>query len=59
LADGYKYRDRMGVKEAAQYKYVIDVDGNAWSARFQRLISSGSVVFKSTVFRELSGSPAH
>jgi hypothetical protein len=29
-------------------------DGNAWSARFQRLLSGGSLVFKSTIFRELS-----
>jgi hypothetical protein len=27
-------------------------DGNAWSARFQRLLSSGSLIFKSTMMRE-------
>jgi hypothetical protein len=27
-------------------------DGNAWSARFQRLISSGSLIFKATIMRE-------
>ncbi|KAL0062420.1 hypothetical protein AAF712_010699 [Marasmius tenuissimus] len=35
-----------------QRKYLLDLDGNAWSSRFKRLISSGSVVFKSTVYRE-------
>jgi hypothetical protein len=28
-------------------------DGNAWSSRFPRLIGSGSVIFKSTIFRML------
>ncbi|KAK1231220.1 hypothetical protein PQX77_005665 [Marasmius sp. AFHP31] len=41
---------RNGVGE--QRKYLLDLDGNAWSSRFKRLISSGSVVFKSTVYRE-------
>jgi hypothetical protein len=33
-------------------KYVVDIDGNGWSQRFGRLLSTGSVVFKSTVFPE-------
>ncbi|ESK85738.1 glycosyltransferase family 90 protein [Moniliophthora roreri MCA 2997] len=33
-------------------KFLLDIDGNAWSSRFKRLISSGSVVFKSTVYPE-------
>ncbi|CCA67724.1 related to CAP1-Cryptococcus gattii [Serendipita indica DSM 11827] len=33
-------------------KYVIDIDGNGWSQRYARLLSSGSVVFKSTIFPE-------
>jgi hypothetical protein len=35
-----------------QYKYMIDVDGNAWSGRFHRLMSTKSLVLKSTVFPE-------
>ena len=31
------------------YKYIVDVDGNAWSGRFHRLMASNSLVFKSTV----------
>ncbi|KAJ6578679.1 hypothetical protein DFH09DRAFT_913978, partial [Mycena vulgaris] len=27
-------------KEAGDYKYVLDVDGNGWSGRFQRLMTS-------------------
>ncbi|GAA5901069.1 uncharacterized protein JCM6883_004741 [Sporobolomyces salmoneus] len=35
-----------------EYKYVIDVDGNGWSGRFHRLMSSKSLVLKSTIFPE-------
>ncbi|KAJ7600109.1 glycosyltransferase family 90 protein [Mycena floridula] len=36
-------------QEAGIYKYV---DGNGWSGRFKRLITSNSVVFKSTIYPE-------
>jgi len=31
---------------------VLQVDGNAWSARFKRLMTTRAVVFKSTIFPE-------
>lgn len=31
------------------YKYIVDMDGNAWSGRFHRLMASNSLVLKSTV----------
>ncbi|KIJ36563.1 glycosyltransferase family 90 protein [Sphaerobolus stellatus SS14] len=34
------------------YKFIADVDGNGWSARFKRLITSNSLIFKSTLFPE-------
>ncbi|CAH7687024.1 glycosyl transferase family 90-domain-containing protein [Phakopsora pachyrhizi] len=34
------------------YKYALDVDGNGWSGRFHRLLSSNQVVIKSTIFPE-------
>lgn len=34
------------------YKFLLDVDGNGWSSRFHRLMSSGSVVLKTTVYPE-------
>ncbi|KAF7332489.1 CAP10 domain-containing protein [Mycena kentingensis (nom. inval.)] len=34
------------------YKYVLDVDGNAFSGRYLGLLTSGSLVFKSTLFTE-------
>ncbi|KAK7043936.1 hypothetical protein VNI00_008102 [Paramarasmius palmivorus] len=33
-------------------KFLLDIDGNAWSSRFKRLISSGSVIFKATAYPE-------
>ncbi|TFK42149.1 hypothetical protein BDQ12DRAFT_598807 [Crucibulum laeve] len=39
-------------KEAGNHKYVVDVDGNGWSSRFKRLITSNSVVFKATAYPE-------
>lgn len=53
LRNEYRWEYRMDQDEAAQYKYIIDVDGNAWSARFKRLLSSGSLIFKSTIMRGL------
>ncbi|BGP24779.1 glycosyltransferase family 90 protein [Rhodotorula toruloides] len=46
------FRDTMGLNEAYQYKYVMDVDGNGWSGRFHRLMSMKACVFKSTLFPE-------
>ncbi|MCJ1412660.1 capsule-associated protein CAP1 [Ptychographa xylographoides] len=45
------------VKEAPQhyawaYKYLLDIDGNAFSGRFYAFLKSRSLVFKMAVFRE-------
>ncbi|KAK4054576.1 Protein O-glucosyltransferase 2 [Microbotryomycetes sp. JL201] len=42
----------MSADEQNEYKYVIDVDGNGWSGRFHRLMTSKSLVLKSTIFPE-------
>lgn len=42
----------LGWNEANEFKYFLDLDGNAWSGRFHRLLSSNSVVLKSTIFPE-------
>lgn len=52
IADEYPYEDWVSREWADHHKYVVDVDGNAWSARFQRLLMSGSLVFKSTIMPE-------
>lgn len=41
--DGEEYR---------RYLYLMDVDGNGWSARFLKLMSSHGLVFKSTAYPE-------
>ncbi|KAG6908851.1 hypothetical protein DXG01_003017 [Tephrocybe rancida] len=51
----YEWRKRQGSKETGKFKYIIDVDGNAWSSRFKRLITSNSLIFKATVYREWFG----
>ncbi|KIL62815.1 glycosyltransferase family 90 protein [Amanita muscaria Koide BX008] len=48
----YNWRGRQTHAEAGRYKYVIDVDGNGWSGRFKRLMTSHALIFKSTVYPE-------
>ena len=31
---------------------AVKIDGNGWSARFKRLMTSNSLIFKSTIFPE-------
>ncbi|WOO79458.1 Beta-1,2-xylosyltransferase 1 [Vanrija pseudolonga] len=52
MAKEIKFGSRVEPEEAIKYKYVLDVDGNGWSSRFHRLLASGSVVFKSTIYPE-------
>ncbi|KAL0958787.1 hypothetical protein HGRIS_014108 [Hohenbuehelia grisea] len=48
----YEFRKHQTIREAGNYKYVIDVDGNGWSGRFKRLITSNALVFKATIYPE-------
>jgi len=52
MAEELGQRDRKNQYEMGRYKYFFDVDGNGWSARFRRLMSTHSVVFKSTLYAE-------
>ncbi|GMK58662.1 hypothetical protein CspeluHIS016_0601040 [Cutaneotrichosporon spelunceum] len=52
LLEQYHFADRKDWTAANDYKYLLDVDGNGWSARFKRLMSTNSVVLKSTIFPE-------
>ena len=38
--------------DAWQYKYLLDIDGNAFSGRFYAFLQSMSLVYKMAVFRE-------
>lgn len=48
----FDFAARVSPQEAAKYKFNLDVDGNGWSSRFRRLLTSSSVVMKSTIFPE-------
>lgn len=45
-------KQEMTFDQANEYKYVIDIDGNGWSGRFDRLMRSNSAVLKSSGFVE-------
>ncbi|KAL8293575.1 hypothetical protein RQP46_000276 [Phenoliferia psychrophenolica] len=48
----YSWDTWMSPDEQNKYKYQIDIDGNGWSGRFHRLMSTKSLVMKSTIFPE-------
>ncbi|KAG6918814.1 hypothetical protein DXG01_011566 [Tephrocybe rancida] len=48
----FEFRKEHDAKAAGNYKYILDIDGNGWSSRFKRLITSNSLVFKSTIYPE-------
>ncbi len=52
MRDKIDFKSFMGLEESYQYKYLMDVDGNGWSGRFHRLMSTRSLVLKSTAFPE-------
>lgn len=63
IAKEIHFKDKVKPEEAMKYKCelaraitlnadVMDVDGNGWSSRFHRLMLSGSVVVKSTIYPE-------
>jgi hypothetical protein len=39
-------------QDAWQYKYLLDIDGNAFSGRFYAFLQSKSLIFKFALFRE-------
>ncbi|KAJ7596498.1 glycosyl transferase family 90-domain-containing protein [Mycena floridula] len=48
----FDWHDWQGLKEAGNYSYAFDIDGNGWSGRFKRLITSNAIVFKATIYPE-------
>ncbi|EIW69878.1 hypothetical protein TREMEDRAFT_61649 [Tremella mesenterica DSM 1558] len=52
LQEEFNWLERIKPEQENRYKYILDVDGNAWSARFKRLLSSGSLISKSNVMPE-------
>lgn len=52
LVERYDWRAPQSIANAGKYKYVFDVDGNGWSSRFKRLMTSNSLIFKASVYPE-------
>lgn len=52
MAKGIDFKPLVSASTGQDSKYALDVDGNGWSQRYQRLLSSGSVVLKATIFPE-------
>ena len=44
--------DNQAFNALADWLFRLIVDGNGWSSRFSRLLMSGSVVIKHTLFPE-------
>ncbi len=49
ISGRFHYEDRSAPFE---YRYLIDIDGNAYANRFYRLLGSDSVPLKITIFKE-------
>jgi hypothetical protein len=48
----FDLRVNQDQQEAWKYKYLLDMDGNAFSGRFYAFLQSKSLVYKMAVFRE-------
>ena len=52
LPTGIRMAHYMAYSNMQKNKYVMDVDGNSFTERFPSLLQSGSLVFKSTRYKE-------
>ena len=48
----FELKDAEDQQAAWKYKYLLDMDGNAFSGRFYAFLKSKSLVYKMAVFRE-------
>ncbi|CAK7245630.1 MAG: hypothetical protein STHCBS139747_007214 [Sporothrix thermara] len=48
----FTIKDRADQQDAWKYKYLVDLDGNAFSGRFYAFLKSRSLVYKQAIFRE-------
>lgn len=48
----FQVTDRVEQQDAWQYKYLLDMDGNAFSGRFYAFLQSRSLIYKFAIFRE-------
>ena len=45
-------QERLSLEDMGEYKYLVDVDGDGRSDQFRRMMSTNSLVFKSTLYPE-------
>lgn len=55
IKEEYPFGDRGKPTDAFKYRFVLDMDGNAWSGRYYSLLRSSSAVVKQGLFREFHG----
>ncbi|KAF8865743.1 glycosyltransferase family 90 protein [Acephala macrosclerotiorum] len=48
----FDIKEQAKQKDAWKYKYLLDIDGNAFSGRFYAFLKSRSLVYKLALFRE-------
>ncbi|KAH7354256.1 hypothetical protein B0T11DRAFT_231260 [Plectosphaerella cucumerina] len=48
----FDLRDRQDQQDAWRFRYLLDIDGNAFSGRFYAFLKSRSLTFKLAIFRE-------
>lgn len=48
----FQVTSRVEQQDAWQYKYLLDIDGNAFSGRFYAFLKSKSLIYKFSIFRE-------
>ncbi len=48
----FTIQEHADQQDAWQYKYLVDLDGNAFSGRFYAFLKSRSLVYKQAIFRE-------
>jgi hypothetical protein len=48
----FDIKETAAQQDAWKYKYLLDIDGNAFSGRFYAFLKSKSLVYKMAVFRE-------
>lgn len=51
------YHARVEPTEAVKFRYILDIDGWGWSSRFRRELTTGSVLFKATIYVGLPSPP--
>lgn len=52
IRDEVEFGSVLKPKDVWMFRYFLDVDGNGWSERFHRLLSSASPVMKMTIFAD-------